>query len=135
MGRSDPTRDFQSDDQQAVLPDQFFAGTQDPAVVEGERRLILAVLADAIQAFKKYAAASDPRGQALFREVEEWFMDPEPGAVLSFEYVGEALGLDLAIFRARLRHWHAEHLARHHAAIEPLAIDARSASLKKASGE
>jgi hypothetical protein len=136
MGRTDLTRELHSDDQQAVLPDQFFAGTEEPAAVEGERRLILAVLADAIQAFQKHAGSVDTRGQALFREVEEWFMDPAAGAVLSFEYIGEALGLDVESFRCHLRAWQARRSANDGSVGDAIAEpDEDEPALRKASGE
>jgi len=92
-------------DEQVVLPEQFYSGLAGAAVVEGERRLILAVFEDALQTFRKYVAASDQRGRLLFREAEEWFMEVDAGAVLSFEYVSEALGLDAELVRSTLRRW------------------------------
>jgi len=44
---------------------------------EGEERLMLAVLADAIDDFKKYAFSKDQRGQKLFQEAEEWFLEKD----------------------------------------------------------
>lgn len=92
-------------DEQLVLPEQLHLGLAGVAAVEGERRLILAVFEDALQTFRRYAAASDAHGRTLFREAEEWFMDVDAGAVLSFEYVSDALGLDVELVRASLRRW------------------------------
>lgn len=104
MNRPDDTRITNEAGGQSVLPDQFFssAGT---VVTEGERRLLLAVLEDAVSAFRKYATAADAKGRALFREVEEWFMADDSGATLDFAYVGEALGFDPKRVREGLRRW------------------------------
>ena len=123
-------------DEQVVLPEQLQLGLAGVAFVEGERRLILAVFEDALQAFRRYAAATDTRGRNLFREAEEWFMDGDAGAVLSFEYVSETLGLDAERVRSALRRWRDR--ARHHArpeSVVTLACRSTLERLKKASGE
>lgn len=98
--------------EQAVLPEQFFTGRGDLSAIEGERRLMLAVLEDAVNVFQKYATAPDRRGQNLFKEVEEWFMERDTGAVLSFEFIGEALGFDANVLRKGLRRWQGRRMAR-----------------------
>jgi hypothetical protein len=96
--------------EQRVLSGQFAPGPSADPEVEGELRLCLAVLEDAVDTFKKYAAAKDTRGRRFFHEAEEWLMHPETGAALSFEYVGETLGFDVAAVRARLERWRRGHL-------------------------
>lgn len=93
---------------QGVLPSQFFSRSGRVARVEGERRLMVAVLEDAVRSFRKYALASNRRGRRLFREVEAWFMEPDTGAALSFDYVCEASGVDADSVREKLRRWHRE---------------------------
>ena len=44
---------------------------------EGEEKLMLAVLADAIDDFKKHVFSKDQRGQKLFQEAEEWFLEKD----------------------------------------------------------
>ena len=51
-----------------LLPSQFFKGARSNAVLEGERRLMLAVMEDAVSCFQKYAGAKRPRSQRLFRK-------------------------------------------------------------------
>jgi hypothetical protein len=88
---------------QGVLPSQFFSTAGRAAQVEGERKLMVAVLEDAFRCFRKYASASNRRGRRLFRQAEEWFMEPDTGAALTFDYVCEASGLDAEFIRSRLR--------------------------------
>ena len=40
---------------------------------EGEERLMLAVLENAVEYFQKYVLARNPRGKQLFQEAEECF--------------------------------------------------------------
>jgi hypothetical protein len=123
-------------DEQVVLPEQFQLGLAGVAAVEGERRLILAVFEDALQAFRRYAAASDTRGRHLFREAEEWFMEGDAGAVLSFEYVSETLGLDVEKVRSALRRWRGRSRHRAHPeSVAAIACRATPPRLKRASGE
>jgi len=110
-------------DEYVTLPDQLHAGLGGAAVVEGEWRLLVAVLEDALQTFQKYATASDVRGRALFREVEEWFMEADTGATLSFEYISETVGLEAEQIRGELRRWRERLLQR----IHPLRLHPRRA--------
>ena len=57
-----------------LLPNQYFAAFRRGRAVEGERRLMLAVLEDAVDSYRKYALARDPREQACFLEAREWFV-------------------------------------------------------------
>ena len=90
---------------EARLPLQFFSECWESAAVEGERRLLIAVLEDALHCFQKYAFAVDARSQRLFREAEEWFMQPDTGAAFTFEYICETRGLDPESVRSGLRRW------------------------------
>jgi hypothetical protein len=72
---------------------------------EGEERLMLAVLENAVEYFQKYVLARNPRGKQLFREAEEWFLDKENEALYSFENVCETLGLHPDHIRKGLLVW------------------------------
>jgi hypothetical protein len=129
-------------DEYVTLPDQAYAGLGGAAAVDGQWRLLLAVLEDALQTFQKYATASDVRGRALFREVEEWFMEADTGATLSFEYISETVGLEADRIRGELQRWRERRLQRVHQlrprpqpGDDPDAeIDRTLPGLKKASG-
>jgi hypothetical protein len=125
---------------QAILPHQFFS---EPAI-EGERRLMVAVLEDAVHCFQKYALATDSRSKELFLQAEEWFMEPDSGATLTFEFICEARGLDADSIRARLRRWRERQIARSPRQQSPgpqptLCVERHNDparwALKKASGE
>ena len=96
------------------------AGLRSAPLVEGQVRLCLAVLQDAITTFRKYAGAVRGRERRLFEEAQEWLLEPNTGAPLSLEYVGEALGVDPGDIRAAIERWRREHLA---AAAQHAAMD------------
>lgn len=88
-----------------LLPSQFFNRLGGRSILEGERRLMLAVLEDAVSCFQKYAGASRPRARRLFREAEEWFLEPETAWPFSFESICGVLGIDPDYFRTNLERW------------------------------
>src|SRR4030095_8421789 len=74
-------------------------------VREGEERLMLAVLENAVEYFQKYVLARKPSGKQLFREAEEWFLDKDGEALYSFESICETLGLHPDPIRKGLMVW------------------------------
>jgi len=69
----------------------------------GEKRLMAAVLADAIQLLMKHAQSRTASGRILFRETERWIESPDRRWLLSFENVCDVLGIDASRLRAALR--------------------------------
>src|SRR5215510_5081921 len=72
---------------------------------EGEERLMLAVLEDAVDYFQKYFLARNPRGKQLFQEAEDWFFDKDSEELFSFESICDALGLNPNHIRKGLLVW------------------------------
>src|SRR4029077_5388461 len=72
---------------------------------EGEEKLMLAVLASAIQHFQKYVLSKNERGKRLFGEAEEWFLERDSDGLFSFEYICETLRLDPDYIRQGLMSW------------------------------
>jgi hypothetical protein len=94
-----------------LLPSQFFDRFRGRSILEGERRLMLAVLEDAVSCFQKYAGATRPRGRRLFQEAEEWLLDADESWPFAFESICTVLGIDAGYFRERLKRWKQELLA------------------------
>ena len=90
---------------ETILPSQFFGRFQLDASLQPEKRLMLAVLEDAVGTFQKYVTSSTRRGQRLFAEAEEWFAAPATEWPFSFESICQALGLDAAYLGGGLRRW------------------------------
>jgi len=72
---------------------------------EGEEKLMLAVLADAIDHFQKHVVAKDEKGRKLFQEAEEWFLEKDSDGLFSFEYVCDTLQLRPDYIRQGLLSW------------------------------
>ncbi len=90
---------------ETILPSQFFDRVQIDASLQPEKRLMLAVLEDAVGTFQKYVTASTRRGQRLFAEAEEWFAAETMEWPFAFENICEALGLDAGFVRNGLWRW------------------------------
>ena len=73
-----------------LLPVQFV----DHHTKQGEKRLMLAVLEEAVATFQRNLHAKTARGQRLFREAEEWIASPDTSWMFAFESICHTLGLD-----------------------------------------
>jgi hypothetical protein len=76
-----------------------------PVAGQPEKRLMLAVLADAVSDFQKYATAWSGRGRRLFVEADAWFKSDSTDRLLDFENICEVLALDPSFVRDGLRRW------------------------------
>lgn len=95
-----------------LLPSQFFAGMREKAQANGERRLMLAILEDAVDCFQKYLEAKDNRSQQLGTDAEEWLLSDDRGWLFSFVNVCEALGIQPDFLRQGLLDWKAQRLTQ-----------------------
>jgi len=93
---------FQPD---TLLPAQFFSAIRERGTVEGEKRLMAAVLADAIETYMKQADALDSRGQQLFLEADQWLFGSPTSWLFSYRNICDVLGLDPEYVRIGLRSW------------------------------
>lgn len=92
--------------EETITPEQFFVPAWQSSVMwTGERRLLLAVIEEAIHSFLKYRDARTIRGQRLFRETQEWFWSPEQDWLYSFESICQHLHLDPDYIRRGLQRW------------------------------
>ncbi|NQY90185.1 MAG: hypothetical protein HRT46_00835 [Deltaproteobacteria bacterium] len=85
-----------------LLPDQYMALVGGGDNLSGERRLMLAVLEDALDRYRRFALARDPRGRAEYQSAREWIDDDEREWLYSFENVCEVMGFDATYLRERL---------------------------------
>src|SRR6185295_6303603 len=88
-----------------LLPNQYFAAFRRGRAVEGERRLMLAVLEDAVDSYRKYALARDPREQACFLEAREWFVSTDRSWLFAFENICDVLEMNADYLRSGLDKW------------------------------
>jgi hypothetical protein len=80
----------------------FLDGVWRTKARSGEKRLILAVLEDAIDSFFKYLCAKDEEGQEIFQEAERWILKKDSDWIFSFENVCDQLGISAPYLRAEL---------------------------------
>ena len=86
---------------------------------EGEEKLTLAVLESAIEDFQKYVFSKDQKGQKLFQEAEEWFLERDDDQLFSFEYICATLQLHPDYIRRGLLFWKKSKLKKTHSVERP----------------
>jgi len=92
---------------ETVLPAQFIRNAR-AACATGERRLMAAVLGDAISVYLKYTGYERGRGAWLFAETNRWFQSPDRTWPFSFERICEAFDFEPQEIRRRLTQQAAE---------------------------
>lgn len=100
---------FQPD---TLLPDQYFETFRRKFQLEPEKKLMLAILEDAVACFQKYIFARDGKGKALFQEAEEWVEGSTADGIFSFDSVCEMLAFDPTYLRQGLVRWKEKALAQ-----------------------
>jgi hypothetical protein len=98
---------FQPD---TLLPDQYLETFRRKLHLEPEKKLMLAVLEDAIACFQKYVFTRDGKGRMLFQEAEDWVQEKNGDWLFSFANVCETLGFNSDYLRQGLTQWKAERL-------------------------
>ena len=78
--------------------------------MQPEKRLMLAVLADAMVEFVQASRAAGWRSRRMAAEIEAWFSTDEAEWPFSFTNICDSLGLDVQRLRAALRQCRAEAL-------------------------
>jgi hypothetical protein len=89
----------------ALLPAQFYAAFRGGSAVRGEKRLMLAVLQDALDCYQKYAFVKDGPGQQLFSEANDWIACDDRNWYFSFENICETLEISPDYLRDGVERW------------------------------
>jgi hypothetical protein len=92
---------------------QHFQNFRRKTYFEPEKRLMLAVLEDAVDCFQVYGTARSGRGKKLFNEAEAWIMMKRDDWIFSFVNVCQMLGFNPEYVRQGLRRWKQKTLANH----------------------
>jgi len=95
-----------------LVPAQYFDRVGSDAAFQPEKRLMLAVLEEAIATFQRHALGSDRRSQRLVEEVESWTSGAEADWPFSFANVCAALDLEPEYLRAGMERWKAAEMNR-----------------------
>ena len=83
----------------------FLKTYQRQSPLQPEKRLLLAVLKDAIEIFQKLANARNRRQRALFAAAEQWIYDKDADGLFTFNGACEALDLNPFFVRRGLTYW------------------------------
>jgi hypothetical protein len=91
---------FQPD---TLLPDQYLDTQQRTTFLEPEKRLMLAVLDDAVNCYRENLFSQRGKDRRLFDEAEEWILTRGGDRAFSFDNVCESLGLNPEYLRRGLQ--------------------------------
>jgi hypothetical protein len=87
----------------AYMPAQHFDLTPGRQVPPGIRRLMAAILEDAINVYRSYADATTNDRRRLHAQARRWLASDDTTWVFSFRRITEALGIEPKGLRRRLR--------------------------------
>lgn len=90
-----------------LLPEQYFS-LLGRKPLQGEKRLLLAMLEDAVHCFQTYLLAKKPHERRLFQESEEWINSTDGLWFFSFENICDVLGINPGRMRNALKEWKEE---------------------------
>src|SRR5213592_1482877 len=91
----------------SVLPVQLGDSPFGGARIQPEKRLQVAVLADAVLTFHRWAGDGRTRARRLFAEVEAWFASGEADGPFTFIAICDSLKFDPSYIRWGLGQWRA----------------------------
>jgi len=76
------------------LPSQFYGAGGLSRKLEGEKRLMIAVLKDAVECLEKYRGSRSSTGRSNYDNAIEWVMDNSTDWLFSFTNICDLLGFD-----------------------------------------
>jgi hypothetical protein len=104
---------FQPD---TLVAEQYFADRRRKMVLEPEKRLMLAILADAISCFQDNHLARWGKKKMLFDQTQGWIFEVCADRIFGFESVCSALGFNPEYIRQGLARWRQKELSKHRSA-------------------
>jgi len=101
---------FQPD---TMLPSQYYAAAlRRKGALKPERRLIIAVLQDAIECYQKNLFAREGKARQLFADAEEWIDSGDRTHYFSYENLCEILDMNPEFVRRGLHKWREQQMAQ-----------------------
>src|SRR5260370_32939849 len=92
-----------------ILPSQHFDSRT--RCLEPEKRLMLAVLSDAVRCFRMGAASEQGARHRLFSDAKWWLFCEKGSGPFSVQYICDALDVDPSLLRPELLPWGDRELA------------------------
>lgn len=109
------------------LPSQFYGNGGLSRVLEGEKRLMIAIMKDAVECLEKYRGSRNGAGKISYQSAIEWVEDTDTDWLYSFTNICDLLGFDPHYLREQL-------LKRENRYIKPLRTRTHSLASMSASG-
>jgi len=88
-----------------LVPSQYFERVGSDAAFQPEKRLMLAVLEEAIATFQRHVVSDSSRSQRLVEEVESWADGADAEWPFSFENICSALDIEPEFLRTGMARW------------------------------
>lgn len=85
-----------------MLPFQFYGKRQLSGHVDGQKKLMLAILQDAVECLEKYRGSRNSIQQELYQDSLNWICDPAAEWLFCFTNVCDFLGFDPSFMRQSL---------------------------------
>jgi hypothetical protein len=101
---------FQSD---PLFVENFFNDRRNQTLIP-EKRLMLAVLEDALWCFQENLRARDGKRKQLFDNVVSWFFETNGDRVFDFRNICNSLGFDADYLRKGLLQWRERQLSKYY---------------------
>jgi hypothetical protein len=76
------------------LPSQFYGTGGLARQLEGEKRLMIAILKDAVECLEKYRSARSSAGRGHYENAMDWIKDTDTEWLFSFTNICDLLGFD-----------------------------------------
>src|SRR5262249_34577054 len=91
---------------EVLTPAQYFEGAraQQPEA-DAARRLMLAVLEDALRCFQRYAERPNSQNRKAVAQAESWILDRQAEGPFAFQHICEALGIQPDNLRYGIHQW------------------------------
>jgi hypothetical protein len=86
----------------AIHPTQYYLANRSMRLAGGEKKLMLAILKDAIKCYRRNLAGKSVHSKKIFTETEEWFIDDDTTYLYSFRNICAWLGVDFKLIREKL---------------------------------
>lgn len=93
-----------------MTPEQFYDTKRDDSTVRPVKKLMMAILEDALRCFQNNAEARSGARKRLFQDAETWLYSDGGEGPFSFEMVCETLGIEPDYLRTGLREWRRQQL-------------------------
>ena len=88
-----------------LTPEQFYDSRKDDSNIRPVKKLMMAILEDALRCFQNNCDAKSGSRKRLFQEAEHWLCGEGGEGPFSFEMVCETLGIEPSFLRNGLKEW------------------------------